>query len=175
MSAASATRPPERDRPGFLASVPEEDYHADWLSASSSFLKTLDRRSPAHAQAERLAPRKETPALVMGKAADCRTLEPDAYTVRYVVLPKLDRHTTAGKTAYTEFVEAHPGATLIDEDDQATVEMPSRRPFTSTRWGTSPSGTEKPSCPGGSTTPKPVVPAVSGRTTSGRRTGSWWT
>lgn len=106
---------------GWVYGLPETEYHAS-PALSSSYLRTLIARSPAHARAALLEPHTETPALLLGRAVHCRVLEPDTYASRYAVAPRVDRRTGAGKAAWAEFVAAHPGATILTEADGALVE-----------------------------------------------------
>lgn len=122
MSTAPAGIIPEPNAwPCWAPGVPEDAYHAH-PSASSSFLRTLTGRSPAHARAAQLEPREETPALMLGRAIHARALEPGSYPQRYAVAPKVDRRTKAGKATWEEFTEAHPGAVILSESDGAMVE-----------------------------------------------------
>jgi hypothetical protein len=109
---------------GWHEDVPDHEYHgAEYRDfVSSSELRTLLAKSPAHLQAARQTPHKETPALILGKALHARVLEPDTYSARFAVAPKVDRRTKAGKQAWQEFTDAHPGATILPEDDAAAVE-----------------------------------------------------
>lgn len=112
---------PEPDAwPCWAPGVPEDAYHAH-ASASSSFLRTLTGRSPAHARAALLEPREDTPALVLGRGIHARALEPETYPQRFAVAPKVDRRTKAGKEAWAAFTEAHPGAVILSESDGELV------------------------------------------------------
>jgi exodeoxyribonuclease VIII len=118
---ADASAPSPR-RSGWIAGIPDDVYHADRDTVSSSGLRTLDGRSPAHFRAELDNPRTETPAMVLGRAIHCRTLEPERYAKGYVVPPVCDRRTKAGKQTWDDFVQAHPGATILTAADAEIVE-----------------------------------------------------
>jgi hypothetical protein len=108
----------------WIAGMPDDQYHGEECQdfVSSSELRTLLSKSPAHLQAARRIPHKETPALILGKALHARVLEPDTYSERFTVAPKVDRRTKAGKQAWQEFTDANPGATILSENDAGTLE-----------------------------------------------------
>lgn len=117
-----ATVPPLGGKACFVAGIPEETYHGDLTSVSSSTLKTVVSKTPAHAKADLETPRAQTPALLLGRAVHCRVLEPESYPARYAVAPKVDRRTREGKATWDAFTQAHPGAAILSEEDGATVE-----------------------------------------------------
>jgi exodeoxyribonuclease VIII len=114
--------PPPDARPCWVSGIPDEIYHGDRDTVSSSTLKILSAKSPAHARAELDQPRPETPALLLGRAAHCAALEPDLFTVRYAVAPECDRRTKGGKATWAQFLADHPGASIITASDAETVE-----------------------------------------------------
>jgi hypothetical protein len=66
----------------------------------------------------------ETPAMVLGSALHCAVLEPDEYVNRYVIAPKFDRRTKAGKEQAEAWELASDGKTHITaEQDQAVQAM----------------------------------------------------
>lgn len=102
-----------------IAGLPEADYHAlDMMSASR--LKVLERGCPAHLT-HHLASAKETDAMRVGSALHCMVLTPDLYDSRYIVAPKCDRRTNAGKAEYADFLNAANGRTVLDADDAERV------------------------------------------------------
>lgn len=64
-------------------------------------------------------PPKESDAFAMGQAVHCLALEPESFSDRFFVLPKIDRRTKEGKAAYAEIQEASKSKTLLDGDDYA--------------------------------------------------------
>ena len=64
-------------------------------------------------------PPKESDAFAMGHAVHCLALEPESFSDRFFVLPKIDRRTKEGKAAYAEIQEASKSKTLLDGDDYA--------------------------------------------------------
>jgi exodeoxyribonuclease VIII len=79
-------------------------------AASSSALRLLGTRSPAHLQADREQPREETAALTIGTAAHVAILEPDLFGQYFAVGPVDDRRTKDWKAFATECSEAKIGA-----------------------------------------------------------------
>lgn len=92
-----------------------EQYEAA-LGLRSSELKAL-QRSPLHFIAREPA---ESPALRLGTAAHCATLEPDRFLAEYAVW---DRKTDSGRSAprngkwWDAFVEDNKGRTIATEDE----------------------------------------------------------
>jgi hypothetical protein len=64
-------------------------------------------------------PKKESDAFAMGHAVHCLALEPESFSDRFFVLPKIDRRTTAGKVAWAEYLADCEGKTVLDEQDHA--------------------------------------------------------
>ena len=64
-------------------------------------------------------PKKDSAAFAMGHAVHCLALEPESFSDRFFVLPKIDRRTKEGKAAYAEIQEASKSKTLLDGDDYA--------------------------------------------------------
>ena len=63
-------------------------------------------------------PREDSPAMLLGRAAHCAVLEPDAYAARYVVRPDgIDGRTKAGKAAIEEL--AASGREVLTADQGA--------------------------------------------------------
>lgn len=62
---------------------------------------------------------KESDAFAFGHAVHCLALEPESFSDRFFVLPKMDRRTKEGKAAYAEIQDASKTKTLLDGDDYA--------------------------------------------------------
>lgn len=84
--------------PGFIAYMPENDYHSH-ESISKSGLDRIDL-SPAHYK--HAPPREPTADMNIGSAIHCATLEPDLFPKRYVVLDCKDRGQKEYKDAAKE-------------------------------------------------------------------------
>ncbi len=89
-------------------------------AANYSTLKFFNR-TPAHAQEAMLHPYEPTEAMNRGTAAHKSILEPAAFADEYIVAPKVDRRTKAGKEQWTDFEESNRGRTLLDEEDMDAV------------------------------------------------------
>lgn len=75
------------------------------------------KRSAAHAQEAMLHPKEQTPALFLGQAIHTAVLEPEKFHEQYVVPPKVDRRTKAGKTIWLQFEEDNPDKLLMKPED----------------------------------------------------------
>jgi hypothetical protein len=72
-------------RPPIVPDLPIEDYHSpDCEYVSSTFLRTLLSRSPAHAVAQK-ANGKDSEAMKLGRLAHTMLLEPEKFKSRYCV------------------------------------------------------------------------------------------
>lgn len=106
-------------KPGIYADISNEDYHAGEGISKSGL--DLIHRSPAHYMAAKLAPREETPALVLGTAVHAAVLEPDRFLAEYVATPAFDRRTKAGREVFAEFQVENAGKTLIAQEQYETA------------------------------------------------------
>src|SRR5690349_7675909 len=93
------------DGPRGVTGLGDDAYH-DHPAVGSSHLKSI-ARSPAHYWSEWLdpsrPPRTDTPAKWLGKAVHAAILEPERFKSDYVVGPRFDRRTKAGKEAAAAF------------------------------------------------------------------------
>jgi exodeoxyribonuclease VIII len=95
------------------------DYHSDYTHLSNSMLTVL-KRSPKEFHQRYIAKTwidKETEAMKFGSLLHTMCLEPHKIEHRYAIAPKVDKRTTAGKAAWSEFVEANKGKTFVSPDD----------------------------------------------------------
>lgn len=86
------------------------DYHAHPALGSTQIRELL--RSPAHFKA--LGAKEATPAMQLGTLVHTLVLEPDTFEERYIVAPKVDRRTKAGKVEWAEFQAAAGDREVID-------------------------------------------------------------
>ncbi len=109
--------------PGILKSLPASEYHRRELGVVSNTALKLVRRSPAHYKAwiDGVAPDKDTPAFVFGRAFHCALLEPLKFAEMYIGRPKFDRRTKDGKAGADAWDAAHPGAEPVNFDDLLTI------------------------------------------------------
>lgn len=105
--------------------LPPAEYHAiDALSASA--LKEI-RKSPAHYWAwKHNQSRKESDAMRFGTAVHCAVLEPGRFANEYVICPKFDGRTTAGKEAKKAWELHNKGKTAIESDEMEAVKQCTR-------------------------------------------------
>jgi exodeoxyribonuclease VIII len=107
-------------KPGIYHGISNADYHG-----GEGISKTgLDRinRCPAYYMHCKTQPRKETPALVFGRAIHTAILEPHLFAAEYAVAPDVDRRTKAGKEAYAEFMLECGDKTILTADQYARAE-----------------------------------------------------
>lgn len=94
-------------------------YHADTRRIGKSGLDLI-AKSPAHYWAKYLDPNREreeqTAALLFGSAAHMAVFEPDEFPNKFVIAPKLNLRTNAGKAALEEFYEMNKGKSVITTD-----------------------------------------------------------
>lgn len=112
------TIPPLDARPCWVSGIPDEIYHGDRDTVSSSTLKILSAKSPAHARAALDQPRPETPALALGRKVHQASLE----DIRFEPLPNGDRRTKAWKQAAEACRQAAPDAEFVTFDDWQIIE-----------------------------------------------------
>lgn len=103
---------------GIRYDLTDAEYFAH-SAINCSGLKLIASKTPAHFKYQQTAPRKETPAMFIGSAVHCATLEPEAFDERYIVAPKIDKRTKDGKAAWAE-LEAS-GKVVLSEDDGEQV------------------------------------------------------
>lgn len=91
-------------------------YHADIRRIGKSGLDLI-AKSPAHYYAKYLDPNRvweeQTTALLFGSAAHSAVFEPNEFAKQYVIAPKLNLRTNAGKAALEEFYQMHKGKKVI--------------------------------------------------------------
>lgn len=78
-------------------------------------------KSPAFFRYEMDNPKPPTPDFIFGQAFHKAVLEPDGFDSEFVVLPKLDLRTNAGKAALAEITEYAQGKSIITQDDFDTI------------------------------------------------------
>lgn len=108
-------------KPGIYRGVAFDDYAA-WDAVNSHILTGL-ARTPAHLHYELLNGGPEpTPSLDLGWLLHLAMLEPERYADEFVIPPKVDRRTKAGKATWVEFEAGAAGKRLIDAGTVAKVE-----------------------------------------------------
>jgi len=114
--------------------ISNENYHASGGVSRSALMEF--KRSPYHYQQKYLMdnePKPATPAMNLGNLIHTLTLEPSLFDDEFVIMPKLDRRTNAGKHAYNVFQGTLCGRIAVSEDDyqkaQAIAEAVRRHPL----------------------------------------------
>ncbi len=103
-------------KPGIYPGVPFCTY-LQWEAVNNTFLTILQTRSPAHAVYYRDHPQPPTLALEQGKILHALSLEPGTFYDKYIVAPKVDKRTKAGKERWAEFVEQSGEKVVVVADD----------------------------------------------------------
>lgn len=103
--------------------IAESDYHADRTAVSKSWLDKIER-SPAHLKAylDGTAANETTPAMALGSLTHAMILEPERFSSDFVMCPRLDKRTKAGKEAWVEFEDANTGKIVVPEKDWLQAE-----------------------------------------------------
>ncbi|MBK1735579.1 hypothetical protein CKO15_09840 [Halorhodospira abdelmalekii] len=100
---------------GIYSSMPNAVYHGAEGISSSQVRDLL--RSPLHCWSRHLDPQRQetspTPAMQLGTAVHSAVLEPGKWEQEYIVAPKVDRRTKAGKEAWATFQEEAGSRTVL--------------------------------------------------------------
>lgn len=97
-----------------------EEYHS-LPQISASDLKLI-AKSPAKWRYRKENPMERTPALIMGSAIHTAIIEPHLFESEYVVAPKIDRRTKAGKEEYANFLKETEGKQEISNSDKELID-----------------------------------------------------
>lgn len=114
----------ELNRPGIFADIPAPAYHR--MTAVSSHMLQGFYKTPAHAREAILHPFESSSAQDFGQALHTRVLEPHLFETAYVVAPKVDRRTKAGKETWAAFEAEAGGRFVIDAGTRDVVEEMAR-------------------------------------------------
>jgi hypothetical protein len=92
-----------------------EQYHAlDSISHSRLEDFRSSKRKYKAKYIDKTLERKQTPAMQLGSLVHALVLEPHTFDENYILAPKCDRRTNAGKAAWNEFCELASGKEVID-------------------------------------------------------------
>jgi len=103
--------------PGFYTDLSNEGYHSS-PGISKSGLDEVSK-CPALYKARYLdgVAKKETAAMLDGRALHVSVLEPEKFSATYAVCPKCDKRTTKGKEAWESFCVQNAGKEIVTPDD----------------------------------------------------------
>lgn len=104
--------------PGWYRYLSNDDYHKSF-GYSSSKIKVLAEKTPAHIPHLTV---QATDALKLGAAVHTLVLEPDKFDQEFLVTPKIDRRTKAGKEAYEAIINNLDGRDALTEEDAKKAE-----------------------------------------------------
>lgn len=107
--------------PGLYPNLSNEEYHAS-PGISKSGLDLIDnnpsmyrRRYIDHIDNE------PTPAMILGSALHTFTLEPDLFDGEFVVAPKINKRTKAGKQEWQEFTDENKDKRVLSVEDMEKI------------------------------------------------------
>jgi hypothetical protein len=104
---------------GIYPDLPNEKYHAS-EGVSRSTLVKIDR-SISHMEHAQAQDAEASTAMIKGSAVHDAILLPDTFDAGYMVAPKVDRRTKAGKEQLAAFEAASAGKSILSPDDMADV------------------------------------------------------
>lgn len=105
-----------------------DEFYRQSFGVGQSTLKLMER-SPAKCLWDLEHPKKSTEAQELGTAIHCALLEPDVFEKTYVIKPKFDKRTTAGKAAALAWDESNQGRIGIDPDNMDILNRVASRVF----------------------------------------------
>ncbi|EBE9874412.1 exonuclease VIII [Salmonella enterica] len=116
---------PDDIQPGIYYDIPNEAYHAGQGVSKSQLDDIVD--TPAIYLWRKNAPvdTEKTKSLDTGTAFHCRVLEPEEFSKRFIIAPKFNRRTSAGKEEEKTFLEecARTGITVLTAEEGRKIEF----------------------------------------------------
>lgn len=103
-----------------LIDIPFEEYIL--IDAVNKHSLDAVRQSPRKWEWQKTHPTEPTEAMIVGSATHCLTLEPDLFPRSYIVAPKIDKRTKAGKEEWSQFLEANAGKSVLTPEQMADIE-----------------------------------------------------
>lgn len=100
--------------PGWYRELSNEEYHGSF-GTSSSQLKKLIEKTPAHLDYDRRHPQESTKNMHLGTAMHTLVLEPENFDKEVAVMPILNLRTNAGKAEKAAFDAENAGKTIITQ------------------------------------------------------------
>jgi exodeoxyribonuclease VIII len=114
-----ARNPRPRYEPGWHQGMSNPDYHGS-SGVSSTMLKKLLTRTPAHIEFERRHPKESTASLALGTAFHTLVLEPEKFNSEVAVMPEISGR--GAPAARAEFVLANRDKAVITPDQLITAQ-----------------------------------------------------
>lgn len=99
-------------------------YHADTSHVSHSMLEDFRRSIKGYRDryiTGTMPGGEPSPEMIIGSALHCLLLEPDSFDDQFAIVPKVDRRTKDGKSAWAAFLEQADGKALLDDDGMSRV------------------------------------------------------
>lgn len=122
LDAAEQDQADESNKPGIYTAeeIPAARYHR--MQGIASHMLQGFYRTPAHAKEAMLHPFAGSKEQEFGAALHTRVLEPHLFEGLYLVAPKVDRRTRAGKETWAEFEVEARGRFLLEAGDRDRIE-----------------------------------------------------
>ena len=106
-----------------IENLTNDDYHAR-PELSASMMQTFRERGPQFYESRYLtktiAGTASTPAMDLGTATHCLTLEPGKFAETVALAPEVNRKTNDGKAVWAAFHERHKGFAILTHDQLET-------------------------------------------------------
>lgn len=109
---AIETQQRRRYAPGWYKDLTNEEYHGS-AGTSSSQLKKLIEKTPAHFKQSWSDPPMDSPSVRLGTAVHTLVLEPEKFDAEIAIEPMVNKRTNAGKAQLAEFEAENAGKTII--------------------------------------------------------------
>ena len=93
------------------------EYHED-KAIGSTTLKAIAQKSVVHALSQTIT---QSESMALGSALHTLILDPETFSSEFLVAPKVDKRTKAGREEWAKFQEAAQGKTIINEEQLETV------------------------------------------------------
>jgi len=107
---------------GIYYNVPFSEYQK-WECVNNSTLWQITKKSAMHAKEYIENPPEPSKAFVFGRGLHSFLLEPDKFFEEYIIAPKIDRRTKAGKEEYAQFEQESLGKDIITEADYVVYQI----------------------------------------------------
>lgn len=105
---------------GVFTDIPDETYnHVHMPGVRSSFLKTVIKKTPAHAVLES-EKQEDTASLLLGRAVHCATFQPVVFAETHTFVPEGMRRDKRSKE-YQAFLDANPGKVVLSYEENKEV------------------------------------------------------